>query len=752
MNKNIKTSLILLLALLIVVSAVALVACKDPTSVTLTVNYGLPGVSNDTMTVDVGAPFIDKLTPTPSEYSFAGWYMSDGSQVTSTTVAPAKDFTVTAKWYATYRVEYWLEQADGTYAVSNDWSNSNYDYLGSTISAEVITISGFNYDASNVNNVASVTLDANDKLLKLYYKRNVLTVTFDKLISSATGTMQPISEQYGTTITLPQCGYQAGYTFVGWNTAADGTGAHYDDRDSFTVLSNVTLYAQWQTTYTVAVYQEQFKDNSNETQYVLLNSVETKDGIIGHSASVAVDNVDEARYFLDNGRSTPSGVVSEQGLALEVYFSLHVFEIRYTDDDTVVEVKYGASYTVRIPANDDPNAHVSCYSTETDGTGVDYQFGAEISNITANVTLHPVILDVYTDDADSGDTLTVRRNMTGLGSAVLNKDGTNHSGNVTTTGSYATFEIEIDDDVIYGRYYVEEDANLFHYRGEELGMYVNYNYLIGGFTGVVLVMDGYGGGDLQIWDEEREGWYIYVLEYAFDDEFGEYYLQAYSRGNLDEVYYADYFQYIQEAPEDFENFDGYFVFWNVDNEYNDYAWWDNQQPWSVIMWLDGFGNAIVTSYDENGEVTETVMGIYYASADYIENFDNELFLPEYVFESTNEEAFPSCTFKITYKLYVGEFLPVFLIQGIESGFYYASEDADYPAVYLDGFGNAIYVTSAADENPLLHEYTIDKLDGNTYRVVISFMDPKGGEMTIDIVVDPDDDNNHKTYTLVSSDR
>ncbi|MBO5769586.1 MAG: InlB B-repeat-containing protein, partial [Bacteroidales bacterium] len=37
-----------------------------------------------------------------------------------------------------------------------------------------------------------------------------------------------------------------GYTFVGWNTAPDGSGTSYDDADLFKTDQNLTLYAQWE--------------------------------------------------------------------------------------------------------------------------------------------------------------------------------------------------------------------------------------------------------------------------------------------------------------------------------------------------------------------------------------------------------------------------------------------------------------------------------------------------------------------------
>ena len=39
------------------------------------------------------------------------------------------------------------------------------------------------------------------------------------------------------------------YTFNGWNTAADGSGTHYNTGATFTISANTTLYAEWTATY-----------------------------------------------------------------------------------------------------------------------------------------------------------------------------------------------------------------------------------------------------------------------------------------------------------------------------------------------------------------------------------------------------------------------------------------------------------------------------------------------------------------------
>ena len=38
---------------------------------------------------------------------------------------------------------------------------------------------------------------------------------------------------------------RTGYTFSGWNTAANGSGTSYADGSSYSFVASVTLYAQW---------------------------------------------------------------------------------------------------------------------------------------------------------------------------------------------------------------------------------------------------------------------------------------------------------------------------------------------------------------------------------------------------------------------------------------------------------------------------------------------------------------------------
>ena len=74
------------------------------------------------------------------------------------------------------------------------------------------------------------------------------TITFNA--NGGSGSVSAISTYVGVANTIPSNSLtRTGYTFNGWNTASDGSGTSYATGSSITPSSDVTLYAQWQTTY-----------------------------------------------------------------------------------------------------------------------------------------------------------------------------------------------------------------------------------------------------------------------------------------------------------------------------------------------------------------------------------------------------------------------------------------------------------------------------------------------------------------------
>lgn len=74
----------------------------------------------------------------------------------------------------------------------------------------------------------------------------------------ASGITNPQTASSGASIILPNSSpstfYYTGFTFIGWNTLANGSGTSYSAGSSYTVTSNTTLYAIWQVAGPTAVF------------------------------------------------------------------------------------------------------------------------------------------------------------------------------------------------------------------------------------------------------------------------------------------------------------------------------------------------------------------------------------------------------------------------------------------------------------------------------------------------------------------
>ena len=113
---------------------------------------------------------------------------------------------------------------------------------------------------------------ADDHDLVAHWTPNAYTVRFDRNATDATGNdMADMPFVYDISQPLTANSFaRVGYTFSGWNTAADGTGTPYDGGASAVNLTTapngiVTLYAQWEPLPCEVTYSSNFDGGAEET-------------------------------------------------------------------------------------------------------------------------------------------------------------------------------------------------------------------------------------------------------------------------------------------------------------------------------------------------------------------------------------------------------------------------------------------------------------------------------------------------------
>lgn len=129
-----------------------------------------------------------------------------------------------------------LTAADGSYTIASVPVGTGY-----VITAEK---EGYLGNSNPVNVTADQqTSDVNITMSKVVINR---VVTFDKNGGDTEATPSSMTVQDGGTLgALPSAPTRTGYSFIGWNTKADGTGTALD-ADTL-IHSNLTVYAQWLT-------------------------------------------------------------------------------------------------------------------------------------------------------------------------------------------------------------------------------------------------------------------------------------------------------------------------------------------------------------------------------------------------------------------------------------------------------------------------------------------------------------------------
>lgn len=124
-----------------------------------------------------------------------------------------------------------------------------FQYGSSYEIKNIVATTGHTYQGVSSGSLTG-TIGAGNVVVQLKFKTNTYAVAYDGN-GATSGSMVNSSHTYGVEKTLTSNEFtRIGYTFAGWNTAADGSGTSYSDGASVTNLTatdgaTVTLYAQW---------------------------------------------------------------------------------------------------------------------------------------------------------------------------------------------------------------------------------------------------------------------------------------------------------------------------------------------------------------------------------------------------------------------------------------------------------------------------------------------------------------------------
>ena len=261
-----------------------------------TINYDGNGNSGGSTPVDPASPFTYSSSPTvtvlgagslfKTGYSFTGWNTSGNGSGTAYaagstfTMSTAANLILRAQWtLASYPVTY---DGNGSTAGSVPVDGANPHVYNTTVTVLANTgnlvrlghtFAGWNTAADGsgtpyaATGAATFTMGPGSVALYAQWTVNSYTVTYSG--NGNTGGSAPVDagnpHAYNSTVTVPaNTGslVRTGYTFAGWNTAANGGGTPYAATGAATFTmgaGNATLYAQW----AIGSYAVTYSGNGN---------------------------------------------------------------------------------------------------------------------------------------------------------------------------------------------------------------------------------------------------------------------------------------------------------------------------------------------------------------------------------------------------------------------------------------------------------------------------------------------------------
>ncbi len=369
-----------------------------------------PATAPAAATKAVGDPVTQPTVEAPAGYVFSGW-IEDGHDIAEGVTSfpmPAEDLHFTGHFIAqanSYVVEHYMMGQNPDYSDAEVHRNV-YDGVktGDSVKATIPGHTGFTYDVvtTTANNasmdhtgtqpVPAGTVLANGGLvLKIYYKRNQHTVTYQYDMPAGTTLPSGVNPSdlstltqtayYGHTVTIAPDAIAPGYTFSGWRIYTGDTTITDNGTTKTMVMpdGDVVLHGSFTATGETPYYTEHYFEQLDGSFALDPTKTGTADGRIERKGKADTTAYAEPlsgaaiagfAYDPNNANNVVSGPITatEPYLTLKLYYTRarHTVTYQYTGtvptdaDPTAAELlaapytktyMYGETVTIQLPAS-----------------------------------------------------------------------------------------------------------------------------------------------------------------------------------------------------------------------------------------------------------------------------------------------------------------------------------------------------------------------------------------------------------------
>lgn len=190
---------------------------------------------------------------TRTGYTFSKWNTAANGTGTSYNAGASYTANADASLYAIWNINTWTVSYNANGGSGAPAAQTKTYGVTLTLSTTVPTRTGYTFLGWSTSNTATTATYAAggsytaNAAATLYAVWKLITYTITYKANGGTGSDQTQTKNYGTAVTLKAASTftRTNYTFVSWNTKADGTGTTYNAGASYATNAALTLYAIW---------------------------------------------------------------------------------------------------------------------------------------------------------------------------------------------------------------------------------------------------------------------------------------------------------------------------------------------------------------------------------------------------------------------------------------------------------------------------------------------------------------------------
>ena len=400
----------------------------DSYAVTFDNNTGSGSMSSQSSNYNVAANLTSN-TFTKTGYTFAGWNTAADGSGTSYTDAVSYSFTssvtVYAKWTInSYSVTFDNNTGTGSMSIQNSNYNVAANLTSNTFTKTGYTFAGWNSAANGSGtgyvNAASYSFTSSTTMYA-QWTINSYAVTFDN--NTGSGSMSIQNSNYNVAANLTSNTFtKTGYTFAGWNSAADGSGTSYTDAVSYSFVSSVTFYAKWMiNSYTVT-----FDANTGSGSMSIQNSN------YNVAANLTGNTFTKTGYTFAGWNTSADGLGTSYTDAVSYSFtsSVTLYAKWAINSYTITFSVDGGSSVTAITQNFNTSVSIPDAPTKTGYTFGEWYSDAELTSTYTFTTMPASDITLYAKWAIDSYAVTFDNN-TGTGSMSIQNSNYNVAANLT---------------------------------------------------------------------------------------------------------------------------------------------------------------------------------------------------------------------------------------------------------------------------------------------------------------------------------